>query len=145
MENSDSAVVFSEPQLGEGTGDFQFHQGQLKLRCRVCGRKPRGKTPASVSRCADELLLTYNLDIRGDSESCHPKILSAGLVSNLCCGQPDPKENQERLRPLLLHDKKASHLAALSVSFVKSGKGNPWAGVARNRNTSVVLLSRERC
>ena len=64
-----------------GSGNLEFHQKELRLRCRVCGRRLVGKKNAPVDRYTDELLVTHNIDLREDNVDRHPRLLCSGCVT----------------------------------------------------------------
>ena len=61
-----------------------FHQKELALRYRGCGRRlPAGKTASSVLQFTDELLVTHSIDVREDRPTQHPSKLCSGCVMHL--------------------------------------------------------------
>ena len=59
-----------------------FHQNQLDVRCRVCGRKrDPGRTHKLVGDIVPELLSSFNVDVVEDVDDRHPRRICSTCFS----------------------------------------------------------------
>ncbi len=82
------------------TARMSFHQKQLDLRCRVCGRQldTGSKSHKLVSTVTDALLTFTGVDARRDSPSCHPSRLCSACWKFV--ERSSTAAAEESLRPL---------------------------------------------
>ena len=58
---------------------MDFHEGEVKKRCRVCGRRlDKGRVPVSVESAADNLLVAFGIDSSTDDQRWFPTKLCSG-------------------------------------------------------------------
>ena len=82
---------------------LDFHQQQLAVRCRVCGRKRDvGRTHKSVDGIAFELISVLGIDVRCDEVDRHPTKLCSGcwkFVQRRTSAGPSDRLPQTALQP----------------------------------------------
>ena len=62
---------------------MEFHEKELSLRCRVCGRRVSARKNAPVQKYTDELLVIHGIDLREDDIHRHPQLLCGGCVMHM--------------------------------------------------------------